>query len=325
MENEKIICNDCGTENENKYIYCKNCGTKLPVAEPEPILDPFTGYPSQSASTTDAEVKEEPAAEEIKEDHFENGNTKTAPEGNAAPPYNQGTYTNPPVYNYNQQYNYTANSQNIRGNFSVESIEGIPYGEVAVFVGKKADKYMPVFSKMEITASKTGWHWPVAILGFLLGPLGAALWFFYRKMYKYALILAAIGAVLTVATSILAGPALLEFNPAEIYNNLSGEDSDQSLLPATDSIEFKISDIITDVSSTVTAVICGLFTYGWYKKHIIKSIMKYRYTGVDPRYYPMGLASLGGTSGGMLALGIIIMILTENIASIGSYLINTIL
>ena len=29
MTEEKIICSECGTENEPKYLYCKNCGAVI--------------------------------------------------------------------------------------------------------------------------------------------------------------------------------------------------------------------------------------------------------------------------------------------------------
>ena len=46
--------------------------------------------------------------------------------------------------------------------------------------------------------------------------------------------------------------------------------------------------------------------------------------GIDQRYYRMGLASLGGVSGGMLAVGIISMIVIENIASIVTVVLSAI-
>jgi hypothetical protein len=42
--------------------------------------------------------------------------------------------------------------------------------------------------------------------------------------------------------------------------------------------------------------------------------------GTDSRFYKMGLASIGGVSGGMVALGIVIMIMVTNFAIIISTL-----
>ena len=59
----------------------------------------------------------------------------------------------------------------------------------------------------------------------------------------------------------------------------------------------------------------GLFGNYIYMNHCTNAIKKYRASGLDQRYYKLGLASLGGTSGGMLAVGIILFIGIENIAT----------
>jgi len=329
MENENRICPCCSTENEEKYVYCKNCGNKLPIAEPEPITDPFTGYPYRQSSyvhneTPTGETASEAVNEDIPNENPQPNHQNEQPFQNQPPNQNTNTYNTPPVYNYNQPYTQNNYQQPNPTNMYIDTIDGIPYGEVAVFVGKKAHKYMPVFSKMEITSSNINWHWPAAVLGFIFGPLGAALWYFFRKMYKHAFILAAIGIVVTVATSLITGPVLTEINPADIFDYIAGEGAEDTLIPELDSIEFNISNTITNIVDLATAVICGLFTHSWYKKHIKNSILNYRSKGIDPRYYPIGLASLGGTSGGMLTLGIFIMIFSENLATIFTKLINMI-
>ncbi len=276
MENEKIICSECLTENEQKYEYCKNCGAKL--------------------NRSDAETQ----------NPTNNGNFG-------------GTYNNASNFDNNQtnaQYGESPQSDFSHGNTFVESINGIPYGEVATFVGKKANKYMPVFSRLEITGGKISWHWPCAILSFLLGPLGVALWYFYRKMYKHAAIFAGLGVLLSIVSELTLGSwAVSEDFFQSYFSILTGEALENPLLNA-DSLKYEIANLISSLVETALAIICGLFTHGWYKEHISKTILKYRASNVDMRYYQMGLVSLGGTSGGMLALGFAVMFFTENLSTI---------
>lgn len=278
MENNKIFCSECGTENEEKYDYCKNCGAKLERAEniTKPNILDNEQYTQTSQQSEDYTY------------YQNNGQTTT-------------------------QKNF---SQNDFGDTFVETINGIPYGEVAVFVGKKAQKYMPVFSKLEITGGKTAWHWPCAILSFLFGPIGAALWFFYRKMYKIALILSAIGIVLTVAAAIIIGPSAESMDALDIILGFAEPENLDAATVNEAVLRSEIANSFTSIFSLACAIVCGLFTHGWYKEHIHNEIIKYRSSNVDMRYYQMGLMSVGGTSGGMLALGIAIMVFAEYILAI---------
>lgn len=282
---DKKICSECGTENESDYIYCKNCGTLLTSptkpAEPEP-------------------AKAEPEHEFI---------AQTAPELKAEQPSFQPA---PPVYNTaNGSAGYTPDSSPIT--------DGIPQEELALFIGKKSAVIMPKFIKMEITNSKVSWCWPAAILGFLFGPMGAALWFFYRKMYKTGALLAVIGALINIIV------AALTFNTTSadytmLYRSFLSGDM-QSVLNALSSIGSTstlldvIADVISSAADLATCILTGLFGYYLYKEHCIKAINNFRMSISDRRYYTMGLASVGGVSGGMLAVGIICIIVVNNLTS----------
>ena len=199
------------------------------------------------------------------------------------------------------------------------AIDGIPAEDVAFFVGKKSAEIMPKFMKMEITRSKVSWCWPAAILGFLFGPFGAALWFFYRKMYKIALILLAAGTVLTFTTAALTYDTNSQ-SISGIFESITEGDAD-TLLDAFESFGSRetaldlLASGIDNLARLATCVLSGLFGFYAYKNHCVKSIKGFLQNGIDQRYYRMGLASLGGVSGGMLAVGIITMIVVQNIAS----------
>lgn len=205
--------------------------------------------------------------------------------------------------------------------FLLETIDGVPSEDVITFVGKKSHAIIPKFNKMEICASKTSWCWPAAILGFMFGPLGAAIWFFYRKMHKIALVFAAIGIILSVTTTLLSGPVvdydLLESTGESFYSgNIQGfYDALDQFLTDQDTVYNYIANAINSIADVVTMVVAGIFGFYWYKCHCVNSINRYKNMPVDPRYYKIGLASIGGTSSGMLVLGIAIMILSEDLVS----------
>ena len=74
------------------------------------------------------------------------------------------------------------------------------------------------------------------------------------------------------------------------------------------------------VINIVTAVLAGLFSLRFYKSFAVEKIKEYRVTGGDPRYYKIGLSALGGTSGGMAFLGVVIIVLTSAAASVSAQL-----
>lgn len=150
--------------------------------------------------------------------------------------------------------------------------------------------------------------------------MGAALWFYYRKMYKPAALLTVIGAVINIVT------AALTFNSGSVdftalYRSILAGDA-QSIISAFKSLNDSstvldlIATAISNAADLVTCILTGLYGYYLYKEHCIKSINRFRMSIPDRRYYTMGLASVGGVSGGMLAVGIICMIVVSNLITI---------
>ena len=178
---------------------------------------------------------------------------------------------------------------------------------------------MPKFLKMEITRSKVTWCWPAGILGYLFGPFGAALWFFYRKMYKIALLLLAAGTVLSFTTAALTYDTNSE-SKSNIFESIT-EGDQEALLDAFENLGGSqtaldlLASGLNNLARLATCVLSGLFGFYAYKNHCVKSIKGFLQNGIGQRYYRMGLASLGGVSGGMLAVGIISMVVINNIAS----------
>lgn len=267
---DKYICSECGTENEKEYKYCKNCGA--PIQE--------THNPQEKQETSDSGKQE----------------------------YKENCYNNNFQYNNNKQYQYSANSNYAAPNY----IDGIPKEELAMYIGRKAYEIMPKFNKMELSQSKISWCWPAAIFGFLFGPMGAALWFFYRKMFKPAIILSVIATVLSIITALLTFDSTSEAlnsilsafgtgDIEQIFENLENFEPETTIFTV-------IADLINEITNTATGILCGLFGYYIYKKHCVEKILAYRTVRLNPSYYHIGLPAIGGVSGGMLALGIVIML-----------------
>lgn len=69
--------------------------------------------------------------------------------------------------------------------------------EMAVFVGPRADYFLPKFQKIH-SGRRKGWNTTVFLFGLLLGPVVSSFWFFNRKMKKIGALLLAAGVALTV-------------------------------------------------------------------------------------------------------------------------------
>lgn len=200
----------------------------------------------------------------------------------------------------------------------VQYIDGVPLEDIILFVGKKAHKIVPKFQKMFLSSSKISWCWPTAILAYLFGPIGAAFWFFYRKMYKAALITTAIGIAFLFAQ-------ILPFSDTytQIFNSITSSDIG-GMLSAVENISVQQS-LISELFSLIEivfAILFGLFSYNSYKKHCISKITLFKQRLIDQRFYKIGLSSIGGTSGGMLTLGIIIYIVSTQLSTFLAILIS---
>lgn len=288
---DKKICPECKTENEKDYIYCKNCGTLLTdtvkqTPEPKPETAAATGV----------------------------GSTAKTPSGGG--------------------YSVGAGGENTGGNssynpysmYSQFSFKGVPGDDIAVYVGKKATEYIPKFIKMEYSGTKTSWCWPAAVLGFLLGPMGAALWFYYRKMYKTAAVLSVIGAAVTLLSSVLTVGMDSEFmdNAVETFL-IGGWYSLADLIAGANPGMLMLSLIggsIEGIAEIATAVITGLFGTYSYKEHCIRSVRNYCASANDNRYYRIGLSAKGGVSGGMLAMGILLIVAVVRISAFAAEILS---
>ncbi len=216
------------------------------------------------------------------------------------------------------------------GNGMPDEIEGIQKREMLAFLGKDSDKIYDKFLKMEYSGSKVSWCWPVFLLTAFLGFFGTAIWFFYRKIFKPAIAFVIAGAlVLGVQTAlnfdnnIEAAKGLVSSIESIFSGNLDDvanpelffdEEGEPAIGEATGVLAL-ISDILDTAETLVGGAVVAMFALHIYKKHAIEKIKEQREKHGETPYYLYTLSLSGGTSGGMLALGIIIFVALSNLAS----------
>ena len=217
-----------------------------------------------------------------------------------------------------------SNGVNTESGRTENRLFGIEYVDLVAFIGRKSGEIIPKFQTIERTGSKITWCWPAAVLGFFLGPIGCAIWFFYRKMTKPATVLTLIGlfcSLLTLFSAFSNGGSYFFKNLSNylIYNEKEYFDAAMSVEP----VRAVIADALTAVSGIISDfawIFSGLFGYWLYKEHTVSKIKNFQVTNTDPRYYKFALSSMGGVSGGFVALGIAILILAKSIVSFLSIL-----
>ncbi len=233
-------------------------------------------------------------------------------------------------FNTPEQFDPTAQKGSPMGNGMPEEIEGVQKREMLAFLGKDADKIYDKFLKMEYSDSKVSWCWPAFLLTAFLGFFGSAIWFFYRKMFKPAIALVIAGTlVLGVQTalnfdnniavakdivssieSVFGGNMDSVANP-ELFFDEEGEPA----IGEPTGVLALISDILDTAETLVGGAVIAMFALHIYKKHAVEKIKEQREKHGETPYYLYTLSLSGGTSGGMLALGIIIFVVLSNLAS----------
>lgn len=216
---------------------------------------------------------------------------------------------------------YEQQNENNGGAF----IDGNPIDNVATFVGKNADKILPKFIKINQGGSKVQWCWPPFLWGFFLGPIGVAIWFLYRKMYKPACIFGAISVVSSYIVAFVnhffeitgnADDILDGYLNSFMYGRHFNLEEFLQMFTSREMIITNIMNTYENLINLACALIAGLFAIYIYKKHTAKKISLFRPISGDPNYIKIGLAANGGTSVGAAILGFIIISVIASILSI---------
>ncbi len=298
MDNK--ICRNCGTENQADYIFCKRCG--------RPIEGDNGSRFSQDGSANQG-----------------NNPNQGQPFGGYGPNQSYDPNQGQPFDGYGPNQSYGPNQQYGRpfggyGGYGqpfgqnpyqlrAETIDGVNTEDVELFLGKSAQKYIPVFSKMELTGTKTAVNLLVLIFSVLISPIFAACWFLHKRMNKLGIAIFLICAITEFAylyTAFSAASALISAEIAAgadiavIMNKLSVLIS-QAV--SSNSVALAMNGLYSFVSLTV-GVISGIFANRLYKNFVIEKIKSV--SAKSEEDYRSQLVRRGGTRN---ALWVILLIL----------------
>lgn len=154
------------------------------------------------------------------------------------------------------------------------------------FVGRNSNMYITKFSQMKYTGKSVSWNWIVFVITLVLGPLGAAACFFYRKMYKLGFIFTAVSfvlmgiegwfSVICPLSNTLNSDVVKSIEDALINEDINGYLNSLSAL---------LSDVVANANNLVENIVffieCGIslftsFAFNKiYEKHCEKTIIKY--------------------------------------------------
>ena len=202
--------------------------------------------------------------------------------------------------------------------------------EIYTFVGKNAPKIVPKFENLQSSGTKVSWCWPPFIFGFFFGPIGAAVWFLYRKMYSAASVFATVGIAANYIMFALnrffhIGNSTNDMLQIYLENYINGDITTERLFNILTDKQVIITFFTTSVYSSLNiacAVIAGIFGIYFYKKHTQKTITRIKSTVTDQNFVKFALASKGGISVGAVVVGLLIVTFLSNIPETVSVIIK---
>lgn len=179
--------------------------------------------------------------------------------------------------------------------------DGVDAKTMSAFVDKNADTYLSKFITMKINNKRISWHWPVFVLGILLGPVGIAFWFFYRKMYKQAFLFLILGTLLSFgnlwASFIHPFNAVIQAYGTEVFMS-DAAISDALVLQIGQTFMQSVHPLNSVISIINTAIIilAPMFAFSIYEKFALKRIKaiktRFEFDGSLSFY----ISKAGGTS-----------------------------
>lgn len=211
--------------------------------------------------------------------------------------------SNDPFFSYCYRCGAPLNPYTSHSHFGFEPdhIAGQRTEEVKAFVG--SDPSSAALNRKlidtEISGSSLHWCWPVFLFA-MLDPVFAAIWFFYRKMYRNGTLIALAGLLLAAASVVLnldVEVALWQdiikswLSAASIGDFTSNLQNIVSQLPTSDSFGSMVTALV-DLCSMAVSVAAALFAVGMYKGHIRKVFTAK--PEIKKNYHT--LASAGGVS-----------------------------
>ncbi|MCI8360233.1 MAG: hypothetical protein HFE86_02725 [Clostridiales bacterium] len=188
---------------------------------------------------------------------------------------------------------------------TITGFEGASVEDAAIFVGRCAGHYIPKFIDMELRRSRAGWNWPVFLLALFFGPAALSIWFFYRKMYRPALLFLSGGLLILAANTLVSYDFNLQY--FSLFIDRLHELRASAITPAvflqfiTHATPAAANGSVNYVLNTMlsTLIFAGklaaaVFANGIYKGHVAKCVGAAR----EAESPAEGLRALGGVNPG---------------------------
>lgn len=249
------ICVSCGMSNEKDFTFCKQCGARL-------------NSPAENGQP------------------FANGNPAQAP----PPGYNAGQGYSPYGYTGGNAAGsapgYTAGYPGFNTYGQVPTdIDGASVDDVSDFVRQSSNVYVPKFISMYQSGKKVSWNWSVFLLGWLLGPMFAGVWFMYRKMYKAGLLIIVLGVLLFGLRTAITYQTQYDIYSSSLDYAYENSDTTEYSLYGTNAILNSITgnmnstsfllNFLLSILSLAATIVLSIFANSMYKDFVVKSVKEY--------------------------------------------------
>ena len=200
--------------------------------------------------------------------------------------------------------------------------DGISGKELAIYVGKNADKIMPKFFAMQLMGKRTSFCAPVLWLGFFFGFFGMAFWFFARKLYKLGLVLALCGLILAgadIAVNYNAYHTLFT-ETAQLFAAAVESGANPELLIADYSrlvgnfataINPIVSNINSYIGGLVMPIIMSFYAFDIYKTKAVREIKRIKSAFPDDGLVLNRINMAGGRADAMVLIPLALNILSS--------------
>ena len=203
---------------------------------------------------------------------------------------------------------------------SAQFEEDVTAADMACYIAVNTPYYMRAFDLIKRKANK--FNWSAAVF--------SGIWFLYRKMYKVAAILIAVGVLFSFINTVLtfdtvsktANSLLQSFENYEDFSFTEQIEILEDIEKNSETPKQWFAEAIQNTLELITAAITGIFAFYWYKKHTVRVLKKYKESNIDLRYYRMGVLTLGGTSGGFAFLGVALILVLNFIISFAVMIIS---
>jgi len=188
-------------------------------------------------------------------------------------------------------------------------IGGHTVSDMADFVQRNAEKYIPKFYKIERTGNKVSFNWAA----FLFAPY----WFFYRKMHVIGFAFMIISLLVSVLCTTPDVQAASKELTAAYEQFLSGNSqiTQQQLSNMAMSLYMMPEMLISSGFSVLMHIFAGLFANALYKKKVQKDINWAKEAANSPEAYRILLFKRGGVSLFMVVLSAVGLFCAEQIIS----------